>query len=164
MDTNMVNKMLEVKKALDNNSGKDNIVQMLDLLNKSNLRAKSETKEIEEKLPKKDILEEINTPSIKTIKSCIPYLEEKYQKNVALFIKVIELQTLMDKYQEVAIQNRSSNKNWKKGMLLAIKSNMGEEQKKKADMIIQMLELQDVFKLMQGNNENKENEEGLNNE
>lgn len=150
MELDMLNKMLDVKRAIDKDGG-DNILEMIELLKEKNRNVKSNTKELERNLPI-NFIDDINSPAIKTIKSCIPYLEEKHQRNVALFIKIIELQTLMDKYKKIAVATqKSDDENWKKGMLLAVKSHMGEEQKKKADILIQMLELQDVLKLMQNN-------------
>ncbi len=155
MELDMLNKMLEMKKSIDNNGG-DNILEMIELLKEKNKNVKTKTKEMEKKLPESNFIDDVSPPAIRTIKSCIPYLEEKYQRNVALIIKFIELQTLMDKYKFVSIESRNkSDENWKKGMLLAVKSHMAEEQKQKADILIQMMELQDVLKLMQNDDSDK---------
>lgn len=151
----MLNKMLEVKKSIDNNGG-DNILQMIELLKEKNKNVRSDTKEMEKKVPDTNFIDDVSPPAIRTIKSCIPYLEEKYQRNVALIVKFIELQTLMDKYKFVTNKTREdTNGSWKKGMLLAVKSHMDDEQKKKADILIQMMELQDVIKLMQNIDDKK---------
>lgn len=150
MELDMLNKMLEMKKAMDNNGG-DSILEMLELLKEKNRSVKSKTEELEKRVPEQsiDFIDDVAPPGVKAIKSCIPYLEEKYQRNVALFIKCIELQNLMDKYKSVSTETRKKNdENWKKAMILAVKSHMGDDQKQKADMLVQIMELQDILKLV----------------
>ncbi len=147
MELDMINKMLEMKKAMDNNGG-DNILEMLELLKEKNRTVKSETEKIEKNLPNLSFIDDVSPPGVKAIKSCIPYLEEKYQKDVALFVKFIELQNLMDKYKFVSTETRKRNDdNWRKAMILAVKTHMNDDQKQKAEMLIQVMELQDILKL-----------------
>ncbi len=159
MEIDMLNKMLDVKKSIDGN-GTDNVLEMIELLKEKNKNVKSKTKEMERKLPDTNFMDDVSPPAIRSIKSCIPYLEEKYQRNVALIVKFIELQTLMDKYKFVSTETKNKgNENWKKGMLLAVKAHMPDNQKQKADTLIQMMELQDVFNLMQNINGKKDGSE-----
>lgn len=51
--------------------------------------------------------DEINTPALKTIKAIVPYIDSKYQKKIAIMIKIFEIQMLNELYNK---QENAPNK------------------------------------------------------
>lgn len=92
----------------------------------------------------------IHTPALKSIKSAIPYLEYKYQKNLGIWVKLVELQKLMEMYshQAVSMQGTEQGRDWRRGMLQAIRPHMEEEKQYQIDMLLKCLDMRDIMSMM----------------
>ena len=53
--------------------------------------------------------DEINTPILKITKAIVPYLDLKSQKQMAVIIKIIEIQRLYDLYEQKDLQRKSDD-------------------------------------------------------
>lgn len=149
------NKESTQQKTDDNNmEGMLKMAEMFSLINK--VTSKQETHKKQKEDTKNTLYTEmfneetyfetdINTPAIKTIKSALPYLDYKYQKNIGVAIKLIEIQRILDKYSTVAVNmNITKNKNWRKNMILAIRPHMEEEKKQMIDTIIKFMDIKEI--------------------
>lgn len=79
------------------------------------------------------------------IKACLPYLDKKRQKNFNLFIKIMEIQTIIEQYKASDTNLRNSDENWRSGMLLAAKPYLSEYNSQKIDSLIKILTLKELF-------------------
>jgi len=93
----------------------------------------------------------IQTPALKAIKAAIPYVEHPYQKPLGLYVKMIEIQKLMEMYSQTAIhmQSAATGGDWRRGMLNAIRPHMPGEKQTQIDFLLTALTLQDILKKMQ---------------
>lgn len=93
---------------------------------------------------------DINTPAIKTIKSALPYLDYKYQRNIGVAVKLIEIQRILDKYSSAAINMEiTKDKNWRKNMILAIRPHMEKEKRQMIDMLINFMDMKEIIDRLQ---------------
>lgn len=144
----LMNRLQALKNNVDNGSREKKINEMMDILKKSREESKK-TLSIMEKNIKETEIEELNNPAIRSIKSCIPYLEIKYQKKVAMFIKIIEFQTLVEKYSKITTEYRNKNENWQKEMILAVKPHLNNEGNENVENMLKFIEMKKMAKLMQ---------------
>ncbi len=96
--------------------------------------------------------DEINTPAIKSIKAAIPYLEPRYQKNVGLMIKLIEIQRLIEVYSNRAVA-LNDGVNWKRGMLTAIRPHVVGEKQALIDKLIKVMDMKELIEAQQKSKE-----------
>ena len=97
----------------------------------------------------------IHTNSMKKLKSVVPYMDREYQKKLAIMIKVIELQKVIEMYntQEVgvaSIDKSSERGDWRKGMLSAIRVHSTQEEQRMIDMILNLIEMKEFMDIMKG--------------
>lgn len=89
---------------------------------------------------------DLQTPAIRTIKAAIPHLEYKYQKNMGILVKVIELDNLLKKYKNMTVEVQgTTNTDWKKGMLLSIKPQMDYKKQQMIEMLIKFIDLKEIM-------------------
>ena len=96
----------------------------------------------------------IHTNSIKNLKAMIPYVDAQYQKNLAIFIKLIELQKVVEMYdsQEVSILSvgEGDGTDWRRGMLAAVRNHSSEDKQQMIDMIMSLMDIKEVMDKMKG--------------
>ena len=95
------------KNSDNSNTNKDmdmaKMLEIISLLNRALPKKDSETQSPlplvakEEPLPTLYFEQELNTPAIKTIKSALPYLDQKYQKSISIAIRLVEIQMILGK-------------------------------------------------------------------
>lgn len=93
----------------------------------------------------------IYTPELRAIKAAIPYLDVRYQRMMAIFIKFIEIQKLMEMYSSNMINKNIqmvSNGDWRRGMLSAIKPHMPPDKQRKIDMLLQVASAFEMYNKM----------------
>lgn len=67
--------------------------------------------------------DEINTPELKFIKAIVPYVDFKYQKQIACMTKIFELEMLMNLYsRKQNIDNKNQKNNLEMGLINALKT------------------------------------------
>ena len=153
----------------ENNSSMESMLKIMEIVSLiGNTMSKSESAQESEEVPSVFLGEEfsknvayfeddINTPAIKTIKSALPYLDYKYQKNIGVAVKLIEIQRILDKYSSVVVNMEiTKNKNWRKNMILAIRPHMEEEKRQMIDMLINFMDMKDILDRLQNKNEEDE--------
>lgn len=106
----------------------------------------SENPKKEEKYYVQPFDNDLQTPAIRTIKAAIPHLEYKYQKNMGILVKVIELDNLLKKYKNMTVEVQSNvNADWRKGMLLSIKPQLDYKKQQMIEMLIKFMDLKDIM-------------------
>lgn len=88
--------------------------------------------------------EDLQTPTIRTIKAAIPYLDFKYQRNMGVLVKLIEMDRLIHKYSNMTVSGQNVDGNWQKGMLQAIKPELDKKNQQVVDMFMKMIEIKDI--------------------
>lgn len=88
------------------------------------------------------------TPAINSIKAAIPYLDTKYQKNLGVMIKIIEIERLLNNFQAMSIGGEN-NKERKIKMLQAVKTELDLKKQKVLDIFIRVMEIKDILEDMQ---------------
>ena len=91
--------------------------------------------------------EELQSPAIRSIKAAIPYLDYKYQKNMGIVVKLMELDRLINHYTVIAAQSGSDNG---KAMLTAVKNELPEQVKPAADLLMKIMELREIALTLKG--------------
>lgn len=133
------------------------IAQMMELINMfTNNEEKSEEKEKEKKAnedPLKsaqkkypDFLDIPDTPVIESIKGALPYLDYPYQKYMAVGIKAMEMQSIIENYKFYAESMDGTDKEgWRKGVLYAIKPYMDEKKKYFIDILLKCMDMREIL-------------------
>ena len=85
--------------------------------------------------------DELQSPAIRSIKAAIPYLDCKYQKNMGIAVKLMELDRLINHYTVIAAQSGSDNG---KAMLTAVKNELPEQMKPAADLLMKIMEIREI--------------------
>lgn len=149
----------KVDNETEDMDGMENMLQMIKMVSlisntmKPNLEISNQTTEISKNFSGEEFIkhvsyfeEDVNTPAIKTIKSALPYLDYKYQRNIGVALKLIEIQRILDKYSS-AVENMdiTKNENWRKDMILAIRPHMEEEKRRMIDMLINLMEIKAIL-------------------
>lgn len=91
--------------------------------------------------------EELQSPAIRSIKAAIPYLDYKYQKNMGIVVKLMELDRLINHYTVIAAQSGSDNS---KAMLTAVKNELPEQVKPAADLLVKIMEIREIALTLKG--------------
>lgn len=123
----------------------------------SKVRAPFEVKAPRQEQPDPDFYDApIHTPALRTIKAAIPHLDYRYQKNLGVMVKLIEIQRLLEMYNEriVASECQGGN-NWRRDMLQAIHPHVPEEKQNMLELLIKMIDIKEILENMQrmrGNN------------
>lgn len=91
--------------------------------------------------------EELQSPAIRSIKAAIPYLDYKYQKNMGIVVKLMELDRLINHYTVIAAQSGSDNG---KAMLTAVKNELPEQVKPAADLLMKIMEIREIALTLKG--------------
>lgn len=99
----------------------------------------------------KESFEQNNTtPAINSIKAAIPYLDIKYQKNLGIIVKLIEIERLLNNFQAMSLGG-DNDKERKIKMLQAVKPELDLKKQKVLDIFIRVMEIKDILEDM--NNE-----------
>lgn len=86
---------------------------------------------------------ELQSPAIRSIKAAIPYLDYKYQKNMGIIVKLMEMDRLVNHYTVLAAQ---SGEDKSREMLLAVKNELPEQSRSAADLLMKIMEIKDITK------------------
>ncbi len=87
---------------------------------------------------------ELQSPAIRSIKAAIPYLDYKYQKNMGIIVKLMEMDRLINHYTVLAAE---SGRDKTKEMLTAIKKELPKENQSMADLLMKVMEIKDIIAL-----------------
>lgn len=90
-----------------------------------------------------DFDRELQSPAIRSIKAAIPYLDYKYQKNMGIIVKLMEMDRLINHYTVLAAQ---SGEDKSREMLLAVKNELPEKSRPAADLLMKIMELMEITK------------------
>lgn len=81
---------------------------------------------------------ELQSPAIRSIKAAIPYLDRRYQKNMGIIVKLMEMDILLNNYTVLAAENGEDKS---RQMLLAIRSELPEPNRYAADLLMKIMEI-----------------------
>lgn len=84
------------------------------------------------------------TPAINTIKAAIPYLDTKYQKNIGIMVKLIEIDRLINNFQAMSIGGDNDGTR-KIKMLQAVKPQLDIKKQKMIDIFVRVMEIKSIM-------------------
>ncbi|MBR1443222.1 MAG: hypothetical protein IJ583_06780 [Firmicutes bacterium] len=125
------------------------IIQMIKILSENNDNSGNNTEIVKKETKQRHYIqefdEELQTPALKTIKAAIPYLDFEYQKNLGMFVKIMEINSLMRKYRSVSVTSSDKNGNWQKAMLKDVSEQLEGRNKGIIQMIIKMIDISEIM-------------------
>lgn len=90
---------------------------------------------------------EVNIPvqkgGVEMIKAAIPYLDEKYQQNIGVMIKLIEIDSLLNNFKTMSIDGENTTER-RTGILKAVKPVLDYKKGKIVDIIMRVMEINDI--------------------
>ncbi len=87
---------------------------------------------------------ELQSPAIRSIKAAIPYLDYKYQRNMGIVVKIMEMDRLINHYTVLAAEN---GKDKSRQMLMAVKNELPEKNRSAADLLMKLMEIMDIVNI-----------------
>lgn len=91
----------------------------------------------------------IESPALKTMKAALPYIEFKYRRNLSIFIKIIEIQRLLDVYgNAVGFMRENSGKDWQRGLLVSIRPHLEDNKKSMIDILLKLMDMKLIMNSM----------------
>lgn len=120
---------------------------MMQKINEMKETKESKPRESQEQTPQIQYYDDpIHTPAMRSIKSAVVYLEPEYQKQMGIFIKLLELKKLLEAYSEKMITMQTKDEgNWRKNMLLSIRPHMDKEKQAQIDLLITFIDLKEIM-------------------
>ncbi len=92
--------------------------------------------------------ENIKPQGTEQLRGIIPYLEPSMQRHFAVYIKLMELQGVVNYYTKNHLPYVVRDDNWQRNMLLSMRHN-GKNGNKTGSQIENCLKLMDMYKVMQ---------------
>ncbi|MDR1537338.1 MAG: hypothetical protein LBU32_04965 [Clostridiales bacterium] len=121
------------------------------IANEDSLAEKVGKTEKKERKSRKDLVcvfdEKFNSPNIKALKAAVPYVEAKHQKTLALWIKVLEIQRLLELTAGEARLVPSECRNqadWRREMLLSMRPYLNEEKRFVIDLLLRLTDISEL--------------------
>lgn len=138
----------------DNNFNPEQISRMMNMIKMVQM-LNNENKPYEKEIPKTDnkndmTVEEHIEPTkqtndgIKTIEKAIPFIDPKYQKNIEIMVKIMELQKVINSFSAITIQSKNPQEQSKK-MLMAIKPELDNKKQKMLDLFVKVIEIKTIM-------------------
>ena len=99
-----------------------NMIKMVQMLNNENKSNEDDIKTVNDK--NDTVVEELNeninqvNDGVKTIEKAIPYIDPKYQKNLEIMVKIMELQKVINSFSAITIQSKIQRKKVEKCLWL----------------------------------------------
>jgi hypothetical protein len=90
---------------------------------------------------------ELQSPAISSIKAAIPYLDYKYQKNMGIIVKLMEMDRLINHYTVIAAK---SGEDKSREMLAAVKKELPEQSRPVADLLMKIMEIKNIAESLKG--------------
>ena len=75
----------------------------------------------------------------------LPLVDFKYQKQMAVAIKFMELKNILQHYERVEMQSKS-DADWRTNLIKALIPQMSEENQQSMNQFMQAMEMQKMFK------------------
>jgi hypothetical protein len=107
-------------------------------------------KNISQNNPQNNEMDETKEPEsnivsspLNTIKAAIPYLDEKYQKNIGIMVKLIEIDRLVNNFQAMSIEDGDNKRPIK--MLQAVKPQLDIKKQKIVDIFVRVIEIKELM-------------------
>ena len=104
-----------------------NMIKMVQMLNNENKSNEDDIKTVNDK--NDTVVEELNeninqvNDGVKTIEKAIPYIDPKYQKNLEIMVKIMELQKVINSFSAITIQSKNPEEKSRKMLRSACNKN-----------------------------------------
>lgn len=100
--------------------------------------------------PESDAFEQfertLDSPALKSMKAALPYIEFKYRRQLGVFIKLVEIQKLLDVCGDTAVMiGDYTGTDWRRGMLLSMRPHMAEDKKGLIDMLLKLMDMKTIL-------------------
>ena len=102
---------------------------------------------------RKNPVSENKNPTIRSLKAALPYFEIDQQRNMAVIIKVMEINEMLSQYRRLAQGNTKYEADFNKALIMALREQVSDEQKKFIDMFVKIFEINRAMEVQ--NNEQK---------
>ncbi len=90
-----------------------------------------------------------STRTLLAIQAAIPHLEFKYQKAVAIFVKLIEINRLIEMYSNESDRSIYQDENWRIAMLNSTKEFFDPDTRQKIEMLLRFMELKGLISVLE---------------
>ena len=130
-----------------------NMIKMVQMLNNENKSNEDDIKTVNDK--NDTVVEELNeninqvNDGVKTIEKAIPYIDPKYQKNLEIMVKIMELQKVINSLSTITIQSKNPDEKSRK-MLMAIKPELDNKKQKMLDLFVKVMEIKTIMEGIYG--------------
>ncbi len=87
-----------------------------------------------------------DTPALQSIKAALPYLEFKYRRNLAIFIKLIEIQRLLDAYgNAVSSIQTGSGGDFRRAILQCMRPYLSDSNRRMLDSMLKIMDIRNLL-------------------
>ena len=130
-----------------------NMIKMVQMLNNENKSNEDDIKTVNDK--NDTVVEELNeninqvNDGVMTIEKAIPYIDPKYQKNLEIMVKIMELQKVINSFSAITIQSKNPEEKSRK-MLMAIKPELDNKKQKMLDLFVKVMEIKTIMEGIYG--------------
>lgn len=87
--------------------------------------------------------------AFRTIKAAIPYLDPRYQRNLGLMIKLMEIDSLIHRYSVMTLGGQRVSPQNKRKMLDAVRNELEPRQKHILDIFVRIVEIKELMEVYQ---------------
>lgn len=128
-----------------------NMIKMVQMLNNENKPKEENQPTNESDTVIENLDENINNVNdgVKTIEKAIPYIDPKYQKNLEIMVKIMELQKVINSFSAITIQSKNPEEKSRK-MLMAIKPELDNKKQKMLDLFVKVMEIKTIMEGIYG--------------
>lgn len=128
-----------------------NMIKMVQMLNNENKPKEENQPTNESDTVIENLDKNINNVNdgVKTIEKAIPYIDPKYQKNLEIMVKIMELQKVINSFSAITIQSKNPEEKSRK-MLMAIKPELDNKKQKMLDLFVKVMEIKTIMEGIYG--------------
>lgn len=98
------------------------------------------------------VVKEYSNPNIRSIKVAIPYMSIQQQKPLYIMLKIMEINEYITKYRELSTATIENNSDFRRGVLMALREQVTDEQKRVIDTFIKMFEISKAMNMEMNQN------------
>lgn len=149
MEQVMALKSMMGSSEIEKDNTKNNSMDMEQMMKMMQMFSNNKEENVKSSSEKENFFDEpIYTSELKCLKAAVPYLEYPQQKNMAIFIKIMELKKLKEMYDnnDASILLKKEDDEDCTKMLSAVRPHMEADKKHVVDTYIKLLEINKMMK------------------
>ncbi|MCL2575785.1 MAG: hypothetical protein FWE33_05065 [Defluviitaleaceae bacterium] len=88
-------------------------------------------------------MQNFQNPRTTALLAVLPHVDFKYQKEIAIAVKMMEMRDVLKYYENVKEQKQ--NINWRQDILKALTPHMSEKNKQTMETFMQVMQMQEIM-------------------